>query len=169
MFYKIREKFWAWGNDFNITDGNDKPVYFVDGKAFSRGDQLSFQDLEGNELAFIRQEFESGTLRYSILIGGEPFAEVVKDDGWFNKNFTLDLPGPNDYSIEGSMWNHEYKFSRSGQHVASVSKTAEGLTDSYRVWILDGEEDVCILCTCIIIDQIYYGEKGSGTEIIGRG
>ena len=31
-------------------------AFFVDGKALSLGDKLSFQDLAGNELVFIKQK-----------------------------------------------------------------------------------------------------------------
>ena len=37
MKYVIKEKFWSWGDDFHIYDENQNPVFFIDGKAFSRG------------------------------------------------------------------------------------------------------------------------------------
>ena len=152
MIYKIKEKFWSWGNDFTITDeyGNDK--FLVDGRAFAWGDQLSFQDMQGNELAFIR----SFKPRYQIIIKGSVFAEVVKEFSWFNKKFTLDVPGPNDYEIDGTFWQHEFEFRRSGRTVATVSKSYWDWTDSYGVKIIDGEDDVSILCACIVIDQVLY-------------
>jgi uncharacterized protein YxjI len=44
MIYRIKEKFWSWGNDFTITDEHGRDIYRIDGKAFSWGDKLSFQD-----------------------------------------------------------------------------------------------------------------------------
>ena len=83
MIYRIKEKFWSWGNDFTITD-----------------------------------------------------------------------------VIEGSFWEHEFEFNRSGRRVASVSKNYWGWTDSYGVNIIEGEDDVSILCTCIVIDQVLHdGDK----------
>ena len=32
------------------------------------------------------------------------FAEVIKEFSWFKSKFTLDVPGPNDYTIGGSFW-----------------------------------------------------------------
>lgn len=159
MVYRIREKFWSFGNDFNITDQDGQPCYFVDGKAFSWGDKLSFQDLEGKELAFIAQKLLSFMPKYQISIGGEVFAEVVKEFSWFSKKFTLDVPGPNDYSIEGSFWEHEFKFTRKGRTVATISKNYWGWTDSYGINIVDGEDDVSILCACIVIDQVLHDEN----------
>ena len=156
MIYRIKEAFWSWGNNFAITDQNENPVYQVEGAVFSWGDNLSFQDINGNELAKIVQTFFSFMPRYEILVGGQKFAEVVKEWSWFKKKFALDVPGPNDYSITGSFWEHEFEFERSGQTVARVSKKYWAWTDSYGVDIVDGEDDIAILCTCIVIDQVLH-------------
>lgn len=159
MIYKIKEKFWSWGNKFIITDEQNNSQFVVDGQAFSWGDKLSFQDLEGNELAFINQRLMSLMPRYQILTNGTVFAEVIKEFSWFQQKFKLDVPGPNDYEIDGSFWQHEFNFTRSGRKVASVSKKLWAWTDSYGVNIVDGEDDVSILCACIVIDQVLHDEN----------
>ncbi len=156
MIYRIKEAFWSFGNDFAITDKGGSPVYKVDGAAFSWGDKLSFQDMGGNELAKINQKLLSLKPRYEIYINGNLFAEVVKEWSWFKQKFTLDVPGPNDYAITGSFWEHEFTFERSGREVASVSKSYWGWTDSYGVQIVDGEDEISILCACIVIDQVLH-------------
>ena len=159
MIYRIREQFWSWGNDFSIQDQDGNERFFVDGKAFSWGDQLSLLDAHRNEVAFIEQKLWSFKPRYRIHIGGRLFAEVVKEWSWFEKRFTLDVPGPNDYTIEGSFWSHEFVFLRRGAVVATVSKTFWAWTDSYGVEIVEGEDDVAILCACIVIDQVLHDDR----------
>ncbi|EMI16918.1 protein containing DUF567 [Rhodopirellula maiorica SM1] len=159
MIYRIKEKFWAWGDDFSITDAAGNSRFYVDGKAFSWGDQLSFQDANGNELAFISQKLLSWKPTYQILIDGRVFAEVKKEWTWFNKQFTLDVPGPNDYTIDGSFWSHEFTFERSGRTVATISKKMWSWTDAYGVEIVDGEDEVAVLCACIVIDQVLHDES----------
>ena len=159
MRYVIREKFWAMGDDFYIFNERDEKEFFVDGAAFSWGSKLSFQDMQGNELAFIAQKLLSFRPRYEISKGGEPFAEVQKEFSWFMKKFTLDVPGTNDYSIDGSFWDHEYTFRRGGRVVAEVSKSFFSLSHTYGVDILDGEDAVAILCSCIVIDQVLHDEQ----------
>ena len=156
MIYRIKEKFWSWGDDFTITDENGSDQFLIDGRAFSWGDKLSFQDMQGNELAFISQKLLSLRPCYQIFIKGSVFAEVIKEFSWFDQKFTLDVPGPNDYEIDGSFWQHEFEFRRSGRTVASVSKSYWGWTDSYGVNIVEGEDDVSILCACIVIDQVLH-------------
>ncbi len=159
MIYRIKEKFWSWGNDFTINDKDDQPAFKVDGKAFSWGSKLSFQDLSGNELAFINQKLMSFKPRYQIFVKNKLFAEVTKEISWFKQKFLLDIPGPNDYSIEGSFWKHDYVFTRKNGVVATVNKDLWGWRDCYGVEIIDGEDDVTILCACIVIDQVLHDKK----------
>ena len=55
MRYVMRQKWLSWGDDFHIQDEGGVNRFFVDGHAFSIGDKLAFQDMQGNELAFISQ------------------------------------------------------------------------------------------------------------------
>jgi len=160
--YRIKEKFWSWGGTFDITDEAGTPVYRVKGKAFSWGDKLSFQDLSHNEIAFINQKLFSLKPRYEINYHGQMVAELVKEFSWFKKKFTLDIPGPNDYFIEGSFWEHEFSVNRAEGEVARISKKLFSWRDSYGVQIVDGEDDPLILCACIVIDQILENENSSG-------
>jgi len=159
MRYVIKEAFWSLGRDFHIVNDRREDVFFVDGKAFSWGSKLSFQDLQGNELAFISQRLLSWKPTFQIYRSGELFAEVVKEFSWLNKRFTLDVPGPNDYTIDGSFWEHDYTFTRKGQVVATVSKAYWAWTDTYGVETVEGEDDVSILCAAIVIDQVLHDEK----------
>jgi uncharacterized protein YxjI len=159
MLYRIKEKFWSWKDEFSILDGDSSPRFFVEGKAFSWGDKLSFQDANRNEVAFINQELFSWKPRYQIIQNGRVFAEVVKEWTWFKKKFTLDIPGPNDYSIEGSFWQHEFIFTRGDRQVARVSAKLWDWSHEYGVEIVDGEDDALILCTCIVIDQTLHNEQ----------
>ncbi|MEM1069542.1 MAG: LURP-one-related family protein [Planctomycetota bacterium] len=164
MIYRIKENFWSWGDDFAITDANGNQRFFVDGYAFSWGDKLSFQDNQGTELALISQKLLSWKPKYQIIIDGQIFAEVIKEWTWFNKKFTLDVPGPNDYTIDGSFWAHEFTFQRQGRTVANVSKKIWSWTDSYGVQIDDNEDDVAILCACIVIDQVLHDESNRSND-----
>ena len=158
MRYLMKEKFWGFGDDFAIQDANGNDIFFVDGKAFTLGDKLSFQDMAGNELAFISQKLLSLKKRYDIYRNGELFAEVLKEWSFFKDKFTVDVPGPNDYSVTGSFWDHEYAFERQGRTVARVSKQYFNWTDTYGVDIIDGEDDITILATAVVIDLVCHAD-----------
>ncbi len=153
MRFIIQEKFWAFGDEYTIFDADGRPRFYVVGQAFSWNDPLYFLDADRNEVGWIEQRRPALRPTYSIFRDGKKFAEVVKEFSWISKDFTLNVPGPNDYTVKGRFWQHEYAFERSGAQVAVVSM--EGIPgDSYVVDVIDGEDEVAILCTVIVIDQI---------------
>lgn len=154
MRYQMRQKLFAFGDDFTIKDTTGRDVFFVDGKALSIGNKLSFQDMEGNELVFIKQKLLSWGPTYELYRDGIVAAIVKKElFTFFSCRFEVDVPGPDDLSAEGDLLDHEYAFSRSGSVVASVSKEWFTFADSYGVEISDGEDDVLILASTVVIDM----------------
>lgn len=160
MRYMMKDKFWSVGGEYFIKDENETDVYRVRGKAFSWGNKLSFQDMTERELAFISQELWIIGPKYEIYRDGKLFAEVMREPSWIKSRFTLDVPGPNDYSITGSFWQDEYVFERLGREVAWVSKEYWPWRDIYGIDIVEGEDDVTILATCVVIDLVCHGNRG---------
>ena len=154
MRYVMKQKLFSWGDDFHIKDEAGNDLYFVDGKAFSFGDKLSFQDLAGNELAFISQKLLSWGKTYEIERDGR-IAAVVKKSlfTFFKCHFTVDVPGPDDLEAEGDFTDHEYTFTRHGEIVAHVSKKWFSWTDTYGVDIAEGEDDILLLASTVVIDM----------------
>ena len=156
MRYQIREKLLSLGDDFRIRDAEGRDVYLVDGKAFTLlREKLSSQDMERNELAFIRERVLSLRKSYEIHRDGK-LAAVVKKDlfNLFRCHFTVDVPGPDDLEATGSFLDREYSFKRDGRVVATVSRKWFTLADTYGVDISPGEDDVLILDSTVVIDQI---------------
>lgn len=160
MRYVMKQKLFAFGDDFRIQNAAGQDVFFVDGRAFSIGNKLSFQDLNGNELAFIRQKLLSWGPTYEITRGNELLAVVKKQlFTLFRCKFTVDVPGPDDLEAQGSFLDMEYRFERGGRTVAEVSKRWFSLGDTYGVDIRDGEDDVLILASTVVIDMICHDDK----------
>ncbi len=160
MRYVMKQKLFAWGDDFRIQNAAGQDVFFVDGRAFSIGNKLSFQDLNGHELAFIRQKLLSWGPTYEITRGDELLAVVKKQlFTLFRCKFTVDVPGPEDLEAQGSFMDMEYRFERGGRTVAEVSKRWFSWSDTYGVDIRDGEDDVLILASTVVIDMICHDDK----------
>ena len=161
MRYLMKQKLFCFGDDFMIQDQDGRDVFYVDGRALSLGDKLSFEDMNGNELAFIRQKLLSWGPTYEIYRGGELSAVVKKHLFTLLRCvFTVDVPGPDDLEATGSLFDREYTFARGGQVVAAVSKAWFTLTDSYGVEIGQGEDDVLILASTVVIDMCCHKDKG---------
>jgi uncharacterized protein YxjI len=71
--YSIKQKIFTMKDSFKINDQYGKPVYEVVGKFFSWGDDLSVKDLNGVEVARIKQKRKS--LYYFLLY--QDFAYLV--------------------------------------------------------------------------------------------
>jgi uncharacterized protein YxjI len=158
MTYVMKQKLWSLGADFTIKDAAGQDRFFVDGRALSIGDKLSFQDMAGHELAFIRQKLLAWGPTYELERNGQLVA-VVKQKLWtlFRNRFTVDVdadgPSPTDLEVQGDFWDHEYTFTRAGQVVATVSKRYFSWTDTYGVDIAPGEDDILILACTVIVDM----------------
>ena len=124
MRYLLKQKLFSFGDDFTIKDDDGNAVYQVDGKAFTLlREKLSFEDLQGQELAFIRERLIALTPSYEILRDGEVAAVVKKDlINLFRCGFTVDVPGPDDLEAQGNLLDHEYTFTRGQREVAIVSE-----------------------------------------------
>ncbi|MGH7688165.1 MAG: LURP-one-related/scramblase family protein [Gemmatimonadaceae bacterium] len=154
MRYLMKQKLFSFGDDFTIKDEAGVDHYFVDGKAFSIGAKLSFQDMSGAELAFIKQRVLKLKPTYEIHRNGQVAAIVTKDlFTLFNCRFHVDVPGPDDLEASGNFTDHEYAFTRGDRQVAAVSKQWFTLRDTYGVNIADGEDEVLVLASTVVIDM----------------
>ncbi|TAK17755.1 MAG: hypothetical protein EPO35_02470 [Acidobacteria bacterium] len=154
MRYVMKQKIFALGDDFVIRDEAGAERFFVDGKVFSIGAKLSFQDMNGNELCFIKQKLLNWGPTYEIHRNGEVVAVVKKKLFTFFKcQFTVDVPGPDDLVAEGNLTDHEYAFNRASGVAATVSKQWFAWSDTYGVDVREGEDDILILASTVVIDM----------------
>jgi uncharacterized protein YxjI len=156
MKFLVKQKLFCLGDDFAIKDESGRERYYVDGQAFTLLRQkLSFRDEQKKEIAFIRERLISLTPSYEILRGDDVAAVVKKDFiNVFRLGFTVDVPGPDDLEATGSLLDHEYTFKRGGRVVAEVSKKWFSFTDTYGVEVAEGEDEVLILASTVVIDMI---------------
>jgi uncharacterized protein YxjI len=160
MRYVMREKILSWGDDFTIKDTDGRHAYQVDGKVFSFGDKLSFKDMDGRELVRIEQKLLSIGPQYEIIRGDETVAVVKKHlFTLLRARFTVDVPGPDDLEAKGNFLEHNYVFERGGREVARASKKWVSLSDTYSIDIDEGEDDVLILASAVVIDLVSHPDK----------
>ena len=154
MRYLLRQKILSWGDDFTIRDESGRDWYQVKGKVFSFGDQLSFRDMQGNELAYIKQKLLAWGPTYEIHRDGVLVAVVKRElFSFLHHRFTVDVPGPDDLEAEGSLTDHEYEMRRGDLVVATVSKRWFSWSDTYGIEVAEGEDDVLVLASAVVIDM----------------
>ena len=163
MRYVMKQKIFALGDDFIIRNEAGEDCFFVDGKVFTIGAKLSFQDMNGRELAFIKQKLLHWGPTYEIY-RDDTLVAVVKKKlfTFFHCQFTVDVPGPDDFVAEGNFTDHEYVFSRESGVAATVSKQWFAWSDTYGVDVRDGQDDILILASTVVIDMACHQRHDSG-------
>ncbi len=153
MRYIIREKFFRIAEDSIIQGQDGAPLYQVKGRIFSLHHTLVLRDLAGNELATVEKQILSITAKFHITRHGEEAATVRKKlISPFVDRFTVDIPGPDDLHVTGSIFEHNFTIEREGNVVATISKRWVALTDTYGVETAQGEDDILILAVVLAID-----------------
>lgn len=153
MRYVIRERFIHLGEDSDITDEQGQPVYQVDGKVLSLHNTLIVRDRRGSEVARVERQLVALRPTYHIMRQSQELATLRKKLlSPFVDRFTIDIPGPDDLSMTGSLLEHDYTITRGGDVVATVSKQWISLTDTYGVDIAPGEDDLLILASVLALD-----------------
>ncbi len=159
MRYMMKQRIFAWGDDFTIRDEGGRDVYFVDGAVFTIGKKLSFQDPGGTELARIEQRLLNWGPTYEIIRDGRVAAVVRKKlFTFFRCEFTIDEPGPNDPVAEGNFLHYDYTIRRGGVPIAIVSKKWFAWSDTYGVEIADDEDHVLLLAATVVIDMACHND-----------
>jgi uncharacterized protein YxjI len=151
--YLIRERFFRFGEDSDITNDSGQPVLHVDGKVLTLHDRLVLRDPAGREVAQVRRRLAALRPTYEISIGGKTVAEVRKHLFTpFRDRFTIDIPGPDDLEMTGNLLDHEFTIQRGGHTVATVSKRWFSIRDTYAVDVAQGEDHLLILASVLALD-----------------
>jgi uncharacterized protein YxjI len=159
--YIIKERFFRLGEDSDILDESGRPVFHVDGKVFTLHDRLIVKDLSGQEVANVHRKLLAFRPTYEISVRGEKAAQVRKHLFTpFRDSFTIDVPGPDDLEMTGSLLDHDYTIRRGDQVVATVSKAWLTLRDTYGVETAPGEDDLLILAGVLALDLAEDRERG---------
>ena len=134
-------------------DESGRPVYIVDGKVWTLRDRLVINDRSGREVASVHRRLLSFRPTYEISIVGQESVQVRKQFlTLLRDKFTIDVPGPDDLEMTGSILEHNYTIRRGDTVVATVSKEWLTIRDTYGVEIADGENDLVILASVLAVD-----------------
>ena len=136
-------------------EGNDR--YFVEGEFFSFGRKLHITTPEGREVARVEQEVFRFRPRYTVLVNGQPRAQIVREFTFFRPVYTVEGPG---WQVEGNFWEHEYRVTDGGQPVISISKEWFTWGDCYTLDFSDRVGDLYALAIVLAIDCIVEQSNG---------
>ena len=145
----IKQKIFSWGDRFSIYDRDGNERYTVQGEVFSFGKKLHLYDRFGVEQAFIRQQLLRFRPTYTVERHGTVFAEVVQRFTFFRQSYYISGP---DWTVEGNLWNHEYRIYSGKTPIVSVFKKWFTLGDAYEIDIDPCIDEIAALATVLVID-----------------
>lgn len=149
----MKPKLFSLRETYKIANEAGEDVFLVYGKALSLRSELSFQDLSGKELAFIREKLSWGP-RYEVFRDSALYATVKKELTFFKPSLAIQLEAGDDLDAQGDLSNHEYTIARLDKPIARISKAWFKLSDTYGVEVCDGEDPILILAVTVVIDRV---------------
>lgn len=149
----------TFGDDFSIRNESGKDVYYVDGRAFTFGADLSVYNMDREEEARIKQKLFTIRPTFYIYCDNEHVATVSKALFTIRPQFVVETVAGEKIRVIGNFIFYDYVFYRGSLAVAEVSKRIISITDSYGVQIAEGEDDLLILCAAIVVDMSLHGKN----------
>ena len=149
----------SWGDDFTIQDEPGQDVFFVDGKAFSLGEPALVPGHAGQRTGVHPPEVArlGPDLRdYSRGSSGRSSRRRCSPSSTAPSAWTC--PAPTTWRPGATSPTTSTQFERGGDTVATVSKRWFSWTDTYGVEIAEGEDDILILASTVVIDMACHEE-----------
>jgi uncharacterized protein YxjI len=161
MRYQVKEKVFAVGTDFWVTDEQDNKAFLVDGKVLHIRQTLELKDPSGAVLATIRKKLVAIRETMEIERDGAPAATVHKVlVSPLRHRYVIDIAGGDELEAVGNLVDKEFEIRDGGQVLARVSRAWFRIRDTYGVDVAPGQDDVLMIAIAVSLDRIHHDEDG---------
>ncbi|HEY0717067.1 MAG TPA: LURP-one-related family protein [Streptosporangiaceae bacterium] len=158
--YLVREKMFAIGDDFWITDAGGNRVFLVDGKALRLRQTFELKDTSGAVLATVRKKLVAVRDTMEIEHDGQVVATVRKAlISPLHHRSGIELADGSQLEAVGNIYDKEFDIQASGRVVAHISRSWFRMRDTYGVEIAPGENDALLLAIAVCLDRIHHDEE----------
>lgn len=144
----IKQKVFAFNEQFSVKDERGNDIYFVSGSFLKIPKSFTVKDLKGNVVATIDRQLFKLFGQYDIHASGESLL-VRRRFGLFRQNF--DIEGI-DWSLQGDFFDHNYSITRGNRIIMRLAKRWISWGDTYELDILDEHDAILALCIAICVD-----------------
>lgn len=166
MRYQVREKVFAIGDDFWITDEHGDRAFLVDGKAMSLREAFELKDVEGRLLTRIHKKMLA--LRDTREIEDERGVIARVKPAFFSPirhRYEIRLAGGEELEATGNFIDKDWELTASdGRTVGRISRKWFRMRDTYGVDVADGEDDALVISIAVCIDRIHEDEVRNHEE-----
>ena len=160
MRYLVREKIFAIGDDFWVTDEQGSQAFLVDGKAMRLRETFELKDTSGQVVAVIRKKLLSLHDGMNIERDGQVIATVKKAlFSPLRHRSTVELASGDQLEATGNILDKEFEITANGQVLAQISRSWFRLRDTYGVDVAPGQDDALLLSVAVCLDRIHHDEQ----------
>jgi uncharacterized protein YxjI len=157
---KVRERLFAFGDDFWVENARNRRVSLVDGKALRLRDTLLFKDMQGQERYKLQEKV--ARVRDTMLLyaaDGSVAAKIQKAlITPLRDRYTIELPGQANLETQGNILHHEYTIEQRGRRMATISKSWFRVRDTYGIEVVPGTIDPLLaVAMTVAIDMMQLG------------
>jgi uncharacterized protein YxjI len=157
---KVRERLFAFGDDFWVENARNQRAYLVDGKALRVRDTLLFKDMQGQERYKLQEKMVRVRDTMTLYNADGSEAATIKKAliTPLRDRYTVDLPGQPGLETQGNILHHEYTIEQNGRRVAQISKSWFRIRDTYGIDVVPGTIDPLLaVAMSVAIDMIQLG------------
>ena len=123
--------------------------YYAD-SAFCILPQLHVYDKRsGRELGSIHQRLFTFLPEFEIVVNGQTQGSIRKQFSLFLPRYEVDYHG---WDVEGDFMGWDYRVTRGGTEIMSISKELFNWTDTYVIDVADPKDSLCALMLVLAID-----------------
>jgi uncharacterized protein YxjI len=155
--FQVRERLFAFGDDFYVENAAGQRVFWIDGKAMRIRDTLLFKDMQGNEKYRIQEKMLR--VRETMTLYNADGSEAAKIRKALitplRDRYSIDVPGRGQLETKGNLLYHEFTIEMNGQKVAEISKRWFRIRNTYGIEVVPGTIDPLLaLAMCIGIEMM---------------
>jgi len=150
----LKSKF-GMGRDFAVLDPDtEEQTWFVDGKVGMRP-KADVQDAAGNVVYTVTGKMFGIPKQMTIATadGTEVASLRAKAFSMIKDKMTMEVPGGEPWSLEGSFIEKNYSVSAGGRHVVQITQKWVTIRDSYTLDVADGIDVGLALAVVWAIDR----------------
>lgn len=171
--FTMKERIFAFGDDYWIKDERGQNAIKVDGKLLRLRDTLHFEDAHGRQLYQIKARIVDIRETMDILRPDGAKAAVVHN-AWFSPirdRWQIDVPGGQHLEATGNIVQHEYTVSQRGSRMplAVVSKKWIRLVDTYTIEVASAFDAALMCAITVVIDMMSHEASSNKDHGINRG
>lgn len=158
MILYIKQKIFSFTDSYNVFDGSLQPIYKVNSEFLAFLSKIHLCDMRDNELFFIKKRFAFMLAEYEIYKGETLYAEVKQEFSFFKPKLRVTSSYGN-YEIEGEFFAMDFRVTRDGMLLGTISKEWMTFGDSYKLEVQNEEDAAFFTALVIAIDNCLHNGK----------